>query len=100
MAVRQLFAVTRTRGLAWDHAHPMEEQAAWRAHADFMNGLHSEGLIVVGGPLAGTPDTLLIFRAGDAEEIRARLAADPWVGNGLLELKQIAPWTLRLGALD
>jgi hypothetical protein len=33
----------------------MEEQPDWRAHAGFMNELHAEGLIVVGGPLSGTP---------------------------------------------
>jgi uncharacterized protein YciI len=99
MAARRLFAVTRKRGPAWDGARPMEEQPHWRAHADFMNGLHDEGLILFGGPLAGTPEVLFAMRAASAEEIESRLAADPWVGNGLLELVRIVPWTLRLGSL-
>jgi hypothetical protein len=64
-----------------------------------MNALHREGFVVLGGPLEGTPDVLLIARANDADEIRARLADDSWTRNGLLRLERIVPWTLRLGAL-
>jgi hypothetical protein len=77
----------------------LDEQAEWSAHATFMNGLLAERFVVLGGPLEGSPDVLLIVRAGDPSEIAARLAADPWTGNGLLVVKQIAPWHLRLGAL-
>lgn len=78
----------------------MEEQADWREHAVFMNALHRDGFIVLGGPLEGTPDVLLIARASDADEIRTRLAEDCWALNGLLRIKQIVPWVLRLGKLD
>jgi len=43
---------------------------------------------------------LLIFRAVDPAEITDRLAADPWSRNGLLIVKQISPWWLRLGSLN
>jgi hypothetical protein len=78
----------------------MEEQDAWREHAVFMNALHRDGFIVLGGPLGGTSDVLLIARASDEDEIRARLAEDCWALNGLLRIKHIAPWALRLGTLD
>jgi uncharacterized protein YciI len=95
----RLFAVTRSRGPAWKVERPMEEQDDWPAHAVFMNALHREGFVVLGGPLEGTPDVLLIARARDADEIRARLADDSWTRNGLLRLERIVPWALRLGAL-
>ena len=38
MGIR-LFALINTRGPAWNHGKAMEEQAGWRAHADFMNAL-------------------------------------------------------------
>jgi hypothetical protein len=95
----RLFAVTRTRGPAWNAGCPMEEQEEWPAHAVFMNGLHRDGFVLLGGPLDGTPDVLLITRARDANEIRSRLADDAWSRNGLLRITQILPWTLRLGAL-
>ena len=95
----RLFAVTRSRGPAWKTERPMEEQDDWPSHAVFMNALHREGFVVLGGTLEGTPDVLLIARANDADEIRARLASDPWTRNGLLRHERIVPWTLRLGAL-
>lgn len=95
----RLFAVTRSRGPAWNAARPMEEQAEWDSHAVFMNALHRDGFVLLVGPLEGTPDVLLIALANDADEIRARLSDDPWTRNGLLRITQILPWTLRLGAL-
>ncbi len=78
---------------------PLEEQAEWSAHAAFMNGLHAEGFVLLGGPLDGTTDVLLILRAKSADEIKARLALDPWSSMDLLRVKEIAPWTVRLGAV-
>jgi uncharacterized protein YciI len=94
-----LFAVIRARGPAWAADRPLEEQQAWRAHADFMNALHRDRFIVVGGPLEGTPEVLHIVRASAPDEIAARLAADPWERMDLLRTIRILPWTLRLGSL-
>ena len=92
-----LFAVTRTRGTNWNEALPLEGQVDWPAHADFMNALEAEGFVLLGGPLAGTTDALLIVRARDADEVRWRLAADPWVKMAVLREASVLPWTLRLG---
>jgi hypothetical protein len=56
--------------------------------------------VLLGGPLEGTSDVLLIIRADDANEIHARLSADIWTTKDLLRIKQVAPWTLRLGSLS
>jgi uncharacterized protein YciI len=98
--MKALFAVTRTRGPRWNPTRALEEQEDWIPHAAFMNRLHAEGFVLLGGPLEETPDVLLIIRAEDAEEIRSRLAADYWTRNGLLSFKQIVPWTLRLGKIE
>ena len=98
--MKRLFAVIRSRGPAWNNALKLDDQVEWAAHATFMNGLLEEGLIVLGGPLDGTPDVLLIVRAAEPAEITERLAADPWARNGLLIVKQISPWWLRLGSLN
>jgi len=94
--LRRLFAVTRSHGPAWDESLALDMQPGWQAHAEFMNGLAAERLIVIGGTLEGTGDTLLIFRAESEEEVRRRLAADPW-GKEMLKLARIVPWQLRLG---
>ncbi|HKX00474.1 MAG TPA: YciI family protein [Bryobacteraceae bacterium] len=95
----KLFAVIRTHGAAWEPSLPLEGQSGWSAHAAFMDALEAEGFIVLGGPLEGTNDVLLIVRAASPEEILARLEADPWTANHLLRVSQISPWTLRLGAM-
>ena len=64
-----------------------------------MNALAKEGFVVLGGPLEGTSDVLLIIRAGSPDEIRSRLAQDPWAIGDLLRIARITPWVLRLGSL-
>lgn len=95
----QLFAVIRTRGSSWNPILSLEQQDDWQGHADFMNSLHAAGVVLLGGPLEGTPDVLLIVRATDVEEIERRLQPDAWTQKGLLTVKQIAHWNLRLGTL-
>lgn len=95
----RLFAVIRTRGADWQASLPLEQQAEWDAHASFMNALEAVGFVVLGGPLEGTPDALLIVRATTPDEILERLRDDPWTRRDLLRVTRIAPWTLRLGAL-
>ena len=94
----KLFAVIRTHGDAWQHSLPLEGQEKWDEHAAFMNSLKKDGFVVLGGPLDGTPDVLLVIRANSADEIVDRLRGDPWTTD-LLRLSRITPWTLRLGSL-
>ena len=96
----RIFAVTRSLGSAWNYSLPLEQQDDWPAHADFMNALHAEGFVLLGGPLEGTSDVLLIIRASDANEIHVRLAADSWTAKDLLRIRQIVPWVVRLGSLS
>jgi uncharacterized protein YciI len=97
--MRQLFAVIRSRGPAWQVSRSLEGQEDWYAHATFMNALEKEGFVVLGGPLEGTSDFLLIIRARTSDEIFDRLSADPWAGQDLLRVSRVTPWTLRLGSL-
>ena len=98
--MERIFAVTRTRGPGWNDRLAMEEQVDWKGHAAFMNALHAEGFVLVGGPLEGKRDTLPIIRANDADEIASRLSADPWTETDLLRIRQAIPWTLRLGVVS
>jgi len=94
----RLFAVTRSRGEAWDPALPMDQQAEWSEHAAFMNALEAEGFVVLGGPLDDTPYIMLVVRTEDVAEARARLTADPWEASRMIETTRIAGWALGLGA--
>ena len=92
--------VLNTRGPAWDDSRPMEAQPDWAGHAAFMNALEAERFVLLGGPLEGTRDVVLIVQGEDAEAVAARLAPDPWMREGLLVTLQIRPWQIRLGSLD
>ena len=95
--MNRLFFILRTRGANWDREKALEEQADWTAHADFMNGLAKEGFIVLGGPLEGTPNVLLLAMAQSEEEVRGRLAGDIWAAKDLLRVERVAPWDIKLG---
>jgi hypothetical protein len=93
------FLVITSRGPAFDHARGRREQDGWEEHAAFMDGLVEDGMIVAGGPL-GDPHlgdhTALLFRADSEDEIRGRMAEDPWSGH-LLRVDDVQPWSLWLG---
>lgn len=74
----------------------MREQAGWDAHAEFMDGLVSDGFLRVGGPLAGETDTAHLVEAADEAAVRARFAADPWAANGMLTPISVESWTILL----
>jgi hypothetical protein len=95
----KIFAVIRTRGPAWQPAFSLEGQPEWAAHARFMNELEARGAVILGGPLEGTPDVLLVMRAGSADEAMQHLQDDPWTALNLLVVEKVMPWTVRLGTL-
>jgi len=97
--VKRLFVVMLHRGAAHDSSKPLEGQIEWEAHRKFINGLEKEGLIVLGGPLEGTSEVLLIWRAVDQEEIVRRWSEDPWAKLDLLRLSRVVPWELRIGSV-
>ena len=95
------FAVIREAGPAWRNGG-ISEQPAVDEHAAFMNALADRGFLLFGGPLAGTEHgrvrVLLIVNAEHEDEIRRRLADDPWVLTEQLVTVSIEPWQLLVGA--
>ncbi len=91
------FAVLRKPGPAWDTALPMRSQQASAEHASFMDALADDGFIVLGGPVGDGTRFLFLVRASREEDIRERLAADPWVPMEMLQIASIEPWQVLLG---
>ncbi len=94
---RSLFVVIRRYGPPYDPQKPLEAQLDWEGHRIFMNALEAEGLARLAGPLEGTTEVLLVFRADNEDEIDERLKADPWTQSGILSTTRIVRWNLRLG---
>jgi uncharacterized protein YciI len=90
------FAVRLVHGPGWDTSRPIRAQNAWDEHAAFMDGLVGDGFIILGGPVGDGKETLHVVEAADENQIRARLAGDPWASAGLLQIGTIEPWALWL----
>jgi uncharacterized protein YciI len=92
-----IYAVRLERGGPWDWSRPLREQDGFDEHAELMDSLVDEGVIVLGGPLDEGRDVLLAMSADSAETIRRRLAEeDNWHQNGMLTVKSIEEWTILL----
>ena len=76
------FVVTREPGPAWDPAVLTRDQDGWDAHAQFIDDLVDDGVVVLGGPLDGQR-ALLVMQHDDEDTLRAKLATDPWAGSVL-----------------
>jgi hypothetical protein len=74
------FAVRLVHGPGWDSARPIRGQDAWDEHAAFMDG----------------EETLHVVEAADENEIRTRLAEDPWASADMLRIGTIEQWALWL----
>jgi uncharacterized protein YciI len=94
------FAVSRKAGPAWTPGG-IYDQPAVSEHAAFMNGLATEGFILLGGPLGGSEDghirVLLIVDAASEAEVTRRLADDPWTATRQITTVSIEPWNIFVG---
>jgi hypothetical protein len=63
-----------------------------------MDGLVDDGFIVLGGVLGDELRTAHAVEAASEDEIRERLARDPWSGTHLV-VDSIDLWTIRLQRL-
>jgi hypothetical protein len=89
------FVVLRRVGPEWAPDTPLEEQSGWNPHAQFMDALVDDGFVVLGGPLADEERVVLVIEAESEDDIRARLAEDPWHGSHLV-VESVDRWTIRL----
>jgi uncharacterized protein YciI len=89
--------VRRAKGPSWDHSRLRREQEGWDEHAEFMDRLVEEGFVLLGGPLGAGDgeDAVNVVQAESEDEVRARLAEDPW-GEDMLATKSIELWTILL----
>ena len=90
------FAVRLVHGPGWDPSQPIRDQDGWDEHAAFMDGLAGDGFVILGGPVGDGEQALHVVEAADENDIRARLARDPWASAGLLQIATIEPWALWL----
>jgi uncharacterized protein YciI len=76
----------------------MRDQDGWDSHAAFMDGLAAEGFVVLGGPIGDGARFMHVVDAPGEEEIRSRLADDPWERSGQVRTATVEPWKILLRA--
>ena len=54
---------------------------------------------MLGGPLQGEREVLVIVGAPDEDAVRQRFADDPWIRSGMLTLTTVERWTILLDGL-
>lgn len=110
------FVAISEQGPSWDASRGMREQQYWDDHVTFINGLIEDGALILGGPLADgslvdddsaplsapvgesrTYRAILVVEGTGRDEVRRRLADDPWIRNGLLAAKSIDRWEVLVG---
>ena len=94
---KAFFAIVQ-RAEGWDGPKPPQEQAGFAGHAVYMHGLEDEGFIAMAGLLQDTFDVLFVLRADSAEEVRQRMAQDPWQQDGHTRLARVEEAQFRIGA--
>lgn len=82
----------------WDHSKEAHEQPGFPDHAAYMGKLETEGFIAMAGLLAESEDILFVFLADSAEEVREKLAQDPWQQSGMARLIRLEEGLFRIGA--
>jgi uncharacterized protein YciI len=90
------FVARLVHGPGWDPSRRIRDQDGWDEHAAFMDGLVNDGFIILGGPVGDGEQTLHVVQAADEDQVRARLARDPWASAGLLRIGTIERWALWL----
>ncbi len=94
-----VFAVRTMRGPAWRHDRSIRDQPQWAEHAEFADGLVEDGRILLGGPIED-PDggvvALIAVQAPGVPGVHEMFATDPWVRSGVLEIKDVRPWSIWL----
>jgi hypothetical protein len=95
----ELYAVRERRGGPWNWDLDLREQTGFADHARFMDALVEVGFILLGGPLEGDREVLLIVSAPSEDAVRQRFAPDPWLQDGTLSIVGIERWTILLDGL-
>ena len=87
------------RGGPWNWDRDLRGQAGFDDNARFVDDLVDSGFIMLGGPLQGEREVLIIVCAPDEDAVRQRFADDPWVRFGMLTLTTVERWIILLDGL-
>lgn len=80
----------------WDSDKSNRQQESWDDHAEFIDSLLTERVILVGGPLADNSAIMMVVLAESGQAARDYFAEDPWITKGLVQIKAVHQWNLEI----
>jgi uncharacterized protein YciI len=73
-------------------------QAARPAHREYLQGLVSQGKVLLAGPWADGLGGFVVYEAADSAELDKLLADDPYTTEGVAAERSIREWKITLGS--
>jgi uncharacterized protein YciI len=98
-SMSKTFVVTSVAGPHRDLTKGTREQPLWNEHAQFIDGI-TDGFILMGGPFEDEGGAMLIVRAENQDDVKAKLQDDPWYIHGILQLQSIKRWDIFIDTRD
>jgi hypothetical protein len=95
--MKKTFAGIVKRTDAWDHSKEAHEQEGFHLHAAFVSQLEADGFVHMAGLMEPSNDVLFIFFADSEEQLRERMAQDPWQQDGHAKLVRLEEVAFRIG---
>jgi uncharacterized protein YciI len=98
-APKPLYALQYVAGPAWRHGQPPDQQDL-AGHFGYVDDLFKQGRLIVNGLYGDEVRGLYVFSAASEAEVRAIIAADPGVKNGVLTVETVTSWIVLWDGLD
>ena len=96
--MKNTFVILWAPGAAWEESKTVREQAFWDEHAEFMDRLFDDGMVMLGGPFSDGSGSLVVVEAEDLNQVSMLFANDPFLVHQIFALRGIKQWQLFLDA--
>ena len=96
--MKNTFVILWAPGAAWTAGKTVREQAYWDEHAEFMDRLFENGIVIMGGRFSDGTGSLVIVEAEEMNEVATLFANDPFVVHQVFALRSLKQWQLFLDA--
>lgn len=95
------FLLTYSPGSSWNTSISYEEQPGLKKHHEYLESLHINDQLVMGGPVPG-PDgeflSVMLLRTGSLEEAEKLASQDPGVQTRVV-VAEVVPWSVEMSSM-
>lgn len=95
------FLVTYAPGASWNEAISYEDQPGLKQHHQYLQKLHINDLLVMGGPVTDLNEeylSIIVLRTGSLEEAQTIASQDPGVQTRMINAS-VVPWNVTMSSM-